>query len=111
MKGRIALLVGGAVGYVLGTRAGRQRYEQIKSQAQRVWDNPKVQQKKAQAQDYAKEKAPEVQHKVADAAAGAAAAAKDKVGKSTDSGTVHTSDPADPSSPTYETSVSTPHAG
>jgi oxygen-dependent protoporphyrinogen oxidase len=104
MKGKAALLVGGAVGYVLGTRAGRQRYEQIKGQAQKVWQNPKVQQTKAQAQDYAREKAPEVQHKVADAAA----AAKEKVQGSGGAQDVRTSDPADPSSPSYETSVSSP---
>src|SRR5262245_15813366 len=74
MKGKIALLVGGAVGYVLGTRAGRQRYEQIKGQAQKVWQNPTVQQKATQAQDFAKEKAPEARHKVAEAAASATAA-------------------------------------
>ena len=42
---KITLLVGGAVGYVLGARAGRERYEQIKNQAQSLWTNPKVQQK------------------------------------------------------------------
>jgi hypothetical protein len=75
MKGKITLLVGGAVGYVLGTRAGRQRYEQIKSQARSVWASPKVQKKATQAQDYARQKAPVVKEK----AAGAAAAAKDTV--------------------------------
>lgn len=78
MKGKITLLVGGAVGYVLGTRAGRERYEQIKSQAQSVWKSPKVQEKATQAQDFAREKAPVV----VDKAAGAAAAAKDKVSHS-----------------------------
>jgi hypothetical protein len=58
MKGKITLLVGGAVGYVLGTRAGRERYEQIKSQAQGIWNNPKVQEKAGAATDFAKEKAP-----------------------------------------------------
>ena len=57
MKAKITLLVGGAVGYVLGTRAGRERYEQIKNQAQAVWTNPKVQEKATAAQDFAKEKA------------------------------------------------------
>lgn len=56
MKGKISLLVGGAAGYVLGTRAGRERYEQIKSQAQSFWGNPKVQEKASQAQDFAKDK-------------------------------------------------------
>ncbi len=82
MKGKITFLVGGAIGYVLGTRAGREQYEQIKNQAQGIWTNPKVQEKAAQAQDFAKEKAPEVQRQVADAASKAAGAAKDKVGGS-----------------------------
>jgi hypothetical protein len=60
MKGKIALVVGGAVGYVLGTAAGRERYEQIKSQAQTLWNNPKVQETASQAQDLAKEKASDV---------------------------------------------------
>jgi hypothetical protein len=110
MKGKIALLVGGAAGYVLGTRAGRERYEQIKSQAQSLWANPKVQETKAQAADYAREKAPEVQHKVADAASSAASAAKDKAkSQKGDSTSSVSSDPADPSSPTYETTVSSPN--
>lgn len=79
MKGKIALLVGGAAGYVLGTRAGHERYEQIKSQAASVWTNPKVQKKKAEAQDFAKEKAPVVKDKVADAATSAAATAQHKM--------------------------------
>lgn len=43
MKGKIAFVVGAAVGYVLGTRAGRERYEQIKLGAQRVWNTEPVQ--------------------------------------------------------------------
>ena len=77
---KITLLVGGAVGYVLGARAGHERYEQIKNQAQSLWTNPKVQQKATQAQEFAKEKAPIV----ADKAAGAATAAKEKVSGSKD---------------------------
>lgn len=80
MKGKITLLAGAAVGYVLGTRAGRQRYEQIKSQAQSLWKSPTVQEKKAQAQDFARDKAPEVKNMAADAAASAAAATKDAAG-------------------------------
>ena len=66
MKGKIAALAGGAIGYVLGTRAGRERYEQMKVQAQNLWKNPKVRETATQAQDFAKEKAPEVKQKVAE---------------------------------------------
>jgi hypothetical protein len=43
MRYRLMLGVGFAVGYILGSRAGRERYEQIKRLAQRVSDNPAVQ--------------------------------------------------------------------
>ncbi|SEL72032.1 hypothetical protein [Nonomuraea pusilla] len=44
MRYRMTFAIGLAVGYVLGSRAGRERYEQIKRTAQRVADNPRVQQ-------------------------------------------------------------------
>lgn len=40
---RLALLAGLAAGYVLGTRAGRQRYEAIAAAARRFADRPDVQ--------------------------------------------------------------------
>ena len=43
MKGKIAFVLGAAVGYVLGSRAGRGRYEQIKRGAQNVWNTEPVQ--------------------------------------------------------------------
>lgn len=43
MKGKIAFVLGATVGYVLGTRAGRERYEQIKRGAKAVWETPPVQ--------------------------------------------------------------------
>ena len=42
MKGKIGLLVGGAVGYVLGTRAGRERYEEIVAKASALWQSSGV---------------------------------------------------------------------
>jgi len=43
MRGKIIFVVGLATGYVLGTRAGRERYEQIKAGAEKVWNTPAVQ--------------------------------------------------------------------
>jgi hypothetical protein len=58
MRYRIAFIVGLAVGYVLGTKAGRERYEQLQKMARQVRDNPSVQQAagavQAQAAGYAK---------------------------------------------------------
>ncbi|MGH3413130.1 MAG: hypothetical protein ACRDPH_08650 [Marmoricola sp.] len=50
MKAKAMLLLGGVVGYVLGTRDGRERYDQMKTQAQGVWDHPKVQDARTRAQ-------------------------------------------------------------
>lgn len=60
-------LIAGATGYVLGARAGRGRYEQIKQQADRLWSNPTVQKAAADVQDVVAEKAPVVKDKVASA--------------------------------------------
>jgi len=84
MMRKLTILLSGAVGYVLGTRAGRERYEQIKGMASKVKDDPRVQEKAQQAADLAKEKAPVVKDKVQGAAGTAAAKVKD-VGSSDDS--------------------------
>jgi len=49
MRFRAGLIVGGAVGYVLGARAGRQRYEQIANAARRLRSHPAVAQLSDQA--------------------------------------------------------------
>ncbi|URM91481.1 YtxH domain-containing protein [Streptomyces sp. MRC013] len=42
MRYKLTFIVGAAVGYVLGTRAGRERYEQLRSSARRLCANPAV---------------------------------------------------------------------
>ncbi|MDR6905644.1 hypothetical protein J2X63_001330 [Agromyces sp. 3263] len=53
MKGKILFVVGVGVGYVLGTRAGRERYEQIRAAAEKVWNQPSVQQGVGTVKDFA----------------------------------------------------------
>ncbi len=43
MRGKMAFLTGAAVGYVLGSRAGRERYEQISAAARKIKDSPTLQ--------------------------------------------------------------------
>jgi hypothetical protein len=43
VKGKILFVAGAAAGYVLGARAGRKRYEQIASAANRFWQTQPVQ--------------------------------------------------------------------
>lgn len=45
-----------ATGYVFGARAGRDRYDQIKNRATKIWTNPKVQQGVSKADDVAEVK-------------------------------------------------------
>jgi len=57
MKGKIGLIVGLGAGYVLGSRAGRERYEQIKTQWLKVWNLDPVQQQVGKVQQFAKSQA------------------------------------------------------
>jgi hypothetical protein len=57
MKGKVGLVIGLAAGYVLGARAGRERYEQIKSQALKVWNLDPVQEQVGKAKVFAKSSA------------------------------------------------------
>ncbi len=42
MRYRLTFIAGAAVGYVLGARAGRDRYEQLRKTAQHIAQNPAV---------------------------------------------------------------------
>ena len=98
---KIVTLAAAATGYVLGTRAGRQRYEQISTQAQKLWQDPRVQKAASEARETAAAKAPVVKDKVSKMTGG-------KVGGgsngSSDMGTSST--PTTPS--TSATSATTP---
>ncbi len=53
MKGKVGLAIGLSVGYVLGTRAGRERYEQMKTQWLKLWNQEPVQRQVAKVQTFA----------------------------------------------------------
>ena len=79
------LVTGIAVGYVLGARAGRERYVEIKRSMSRLWNDPRVQQQVKQAESFAKEKTPEVVDFLSDGAKKVAAQAR-KATKAQDHG-------------------------
>ncbi|GAB3084836.1 YtxH domain-containing protein [Nocardioides zeae] len=76
---KLTLVIGIGIGYVLGARAGTQRYEQLKAQAQKAWNNPTVQDKVDQAQEKVKETAPQVAEKVSGKASEVAHTVTEKV--------------------------------
>jgi hypothetical protein len=55
MRNKLAFVGGFALGYVLGARAGRERYEQIRRGAQSFARNPQVQEKASTLQHQAGE--------------------------------------------------------
>jgi membrane protein DedA with SNARE-associated domain len=66
MKTRAAFLAGAALGYVLGTRAGRERFEQIKHLSRQVSENPRVQEAAGVLRAQAGELADNARQKVGD---------------------------------------------
>ena len=67
--GKLTFIAGMAAGYVLGSRAGRQRYEQIRRTSGKVWNSGPVQKQVYNAKEVARTKAaPVVADMVADAA-------------------------------------------
>jgi len=107
---KIPLLASAAVGYVLGTRAGRERYEQIKTKAEGLWRKPQVQSAVDDATGFAKTTATDLGGKAAEAAGQAKDAASSKLSGSSDDSSSGSSsstgtpggahgDPIDPSRP------------
>ncbi|MFI5623198.1 hypothetical protein ACIA03_07000 [Nocardioides sp. NPDC051685] len=79
-----ALMTAFGIGYLLGARAGRERYDAIVAQAQKLWHDPRVQEKAHRAGDMAKETAQSARQ------------------------TIHDKMPGDTTPPPASTSTSTP---
>jgi hypothetical protein len=76
---RISFVTGLAVGFVAGTRAGRERYDQMVKIAQQTKDSPTFQQAMATLQSQATDLLSTAQHKVAEGVPQLAHAAAHKV--------------------------------
>lgn len=76
---KLTLLTGFAAGYVLGARAGRERYEQIKASANRFAQNPQVQAAATKAQDTVTEQAASAAETAKEKVSDVASSAADKV--------------------------------
>lgn len=51
VKTRLAFIVGAGLGYVFGTRAGREKYERLAGRANELWQHPTVQRGVSEAED------------------------------------------------------------
>ncbi len=76
---KVTLLLAFGLGYVLGARAGRERYDQIADSARRFAGNPKVQAAASNVQETVAQQAPVVATAVKDKATSAASTVQDKV--------------------------------
>lgn len=54
---KLTMVAAFGAGYVLGARAGRERYKEIAGRARTVWENPTVQEKTAKVQEKAQQQA------------------------------------------------------
>ncbi|MFJ6629919.1 YtxH domain-containing protein [Streptomyces sp. NPDC091376] len=66
MRYRLTFIAGLALGYVLGTRAGRERYEQLKKSAREFTQNPAVRNAAESAAQTSREVAGKAYHVVSD---------------------------------------------
>lgn len=66
MMNKLGILLGAGVGYVLGARAGRDRYDQMARAATKLWRDPRVQEAVSQAQDVAADAADRAGHSAKD---------------------------------------------
>jgi hypothetical protein len=53
MRGRVMFASGLAIGYLLGSKAGRERYDQIVGAARKFWESPTVQEAAGVVQEQA----------------------------------------------------------
>lgn len=92
MKKKLLFVAGAALGYVVGTRTGRQGYEKLKTQAGAVWQKPAVQDGLSRAEAFVEEKVPVVGSTVSSAVKNAADSISEAVKKNDSAGSSSDSD-------------------
>lgn len=58
MNPKLLLVLGLGAGYILGARAGREKYDAMKAQVDKVWENPRVAKARRDVELYARQQAP-----------------------------------------------------
>lgn len=81
MRGKLLFITGGMIGYVLGARAGRKRYDQIAAAATDLWNAPPVQRRVTEVRDFALEAVGDVPSQLFDAGKKVYATVQDKTGR------------------------------
>ena len=116
--GKVGMLVGAAVGYVLGAKAGRERYEQISASARQLLDKPQVKRVVdsvpgdlgARMEQVANKAADKVQQ-AGDKVAASGPSTSGTSGSTTGTTTTTTTTPATPSTSSSTTTPSVPATG
>lgn len=111
MRGKILFLTGLGVGYVFGTKAGREKYNQISEAASKFWNDPRVKTRVDQVEGFVKEKAPEVAEFVSGNAKNAASKVGGKKNGGSSSDSTKPSGSGTTSTPTPGSSSSTTPSG
>ncbi|WP_166788430.1 hypothetical protein [Cryobacterium sp. TMS1-13-1] len=109
MRGKLLFITGGLVGYVLGARAGRKRYDQIAAAANDLWNAKPVQRRVTEVRDAALELVGDVPVTLYNAGKKAVtqAVAKKKKNKKAAAQTSTTSAKADAAAPAATASTTT----
>jgi hypothetical protein len=74
--GKVLFVVGGLIGFVIGTQVGRDGLEKLRQQATGAWNNPRVQKAASDARDFAEDKFPKTTQTVTKVASAVSDTAK-----------------------------------